>query len=325
VRTLQRLQRVLAWLTALLLRASGALAWLRRHHARRAHVLVLSLHRVGRSPGGAPLTMPEDAFRKLLAGLVRRYRICSWEECLEPPRADDARLRVVLTFDDGYRDNAEIAWPILRSAGVSALFFPTTSFLDGEPLWWELVAAASPAEEPAGETFGAVAEAEIARLKRAPAAELKRRIQELAERVGHAPSLSRPMAWADVRAMAAQGAVFGAHGASHALLVRCNDAELAAELETSRRRLTEELGEAISLFAYPDRRHDARTRAAVKAAGYRHAFIGDQRIWTPADDPLCIPRMPVDGSVYAVAGRFSWTLLEAEFLGVFEALRRRPA
>jgi peptidoglycan/xylan/chitin deacetylase (PgdA/CDA1 family) len=266
--------------------------------------------------------MPEGAFRKMLAGLLHRYRICSWEECLEPPRAGDSRLRVVLTFDDGCRDSAEVVWPILRDSGVSALFFPTTSFLDGRPLWWELVAAANPTPEPTGETFGAAAEAEIARLKRAPAAELKRTVAELAERVGDAPSLSRPMDWADIRAMAAQGAGFGAHGASHALLVRCDDAELAAELETCRRRLREELGEAIWLFAYPDRRHDARTRAAVEAAGFRHAFIGDKRIWTPADDPLCIPRMPVDGSVYSVAGRFSWTLFEATSLGVFEALRR---
>jgi hypothetical protein len=175
----------------------------------------------------------------------------------------------------------------------------------------------------AGGTFGAAAEAEIARLKGAPASELRRVAQELGEQFGNDPGLSPPMEWEDVRAMAAQGAVFGGHGASHALLTGCSDAELAAELQTCRRRLTEQLGHEISLFAYPDTRHDARSVSAVRAAGFRHAFIGDGRACTPADDPLRIPRIPVDSRLYAVAGRFSWTLLEAEILGAFDGLRRR--
>ncbi|MBW2373958.1 MAG: polysaccharide deacetylase family protein [Deltaproteobacteria bacterium] len=323
MRTLHRLRRVLAWLTALGLRTSGVLAWLRRRRARCGHVLVLVLHRVGGSPRGAPLSMPEAAFRKMLAGLAQRYRICTWEECVAAPGSGDPRLRVVLSFDDGYRDNAEVAWPILRAAGASALFFPTTSFLDGEPLWWELVAAAKRAPGPTGEAFGAAAEAEIARLKGVPASELSRVVGGLAGRVGSDPGLSQPMEWEDVRTMATQGAVFGGHGATHALLTGCSDAELATELETCRRRLTEQLGHEISLFAYPDTAHDARTVSAVRAAGFRYAFIGDGRVYTPDSDPLRIPRISIDGSLYSVAGRFSWTLLEAEILGAFDGLRRR--
>lgn len=143
------------------------------------------------------------------------------------------------------------------------------------------------------------------------------------ERVASDPGLSQPMEWEDVRTTATQGAVFGGHGATHALLTGCSDAELATELETCRRRLTEQLGHEISLFAYPDTGHDARTVSAVRAAGFRYAFIGDGRVYTPGSDPLRIPRISIDGSLYSVAGRFSWTLLEAEILGAFDGLRRR--
>ena len=44
---------------------------------------------------------------------------------------------VVLTFDDGYRDNVEFALPVLRRHAAPFTMFATTGFADGgAPLWW---------------------------------------------------------------------------------------------------------------------------------------------------------------------------------------------
>ncbi len=49
----------------------------------------------------------------------------------------------LVTFDDGYRDNAEVAAPILSALGVPASFFLPTSFLQEPRLpWWDFVAYA---------------------------------------------------------------------------------------------------------------------------------------------------------------------------------------
>ena len=50
---------------------------------------------------------------------------------------DFARRFVCLTFDDGYRDTLEFAYPILKAAGVPFAVYVATSFADrlGE-LWW---------------------------------------------------------------------------------------------------------------------------------------------------------------------------------------------
>jgi peptidoglycan/xylan/chitin deacetylase (PgdA/CDA1 family) len=279
-------------------------------------VRILVFHRVG-APGEppAPLSMPDAAFRKMLAGLARHYRVVSFEGCLEAAERGDSRPHVVLSFDDGYRDHVEHVWPLLRAAGFPALFFPSTAFLDGEPLWWELVAAPHP--EGRGVTFGPVAEVEIARLKALPDVDRRERVRALRDEFGASATLSRPVGWDDVRRMADEGATFGGHGVRHAILPRCADAELAAEVEGSRAALEKELGCEVTLFAFPDAQCDARSIAAVAQAGFRNAFGDPSGPFTSASDPLRVPRIPVDGSIYSVAGRFSWSLFEAGMLGVF--------
>jgi peptidoglycan/xylan/chitin deacetylase (PgdA/CDA1 family) len=48
---------------------------------------------------------------------------------------------VIITFDDGYRDNYSEAFQILKAHGASATFFVTTGFVDHPRLsWWDEIA-----------------------------------------------------------------------------------------------------------------------------------------------------------------------------------------
>ena len=78
-----------------------------------------------------------------LAFLGRRCNVVPLTDALRaldrddplPPRA------VALTFDDGYRDQLELAAPMLARLGLPATFFLVPGLLDGTArAWWELLA-----------------------------------------------------------------------------------------------------------------------------------------------------------------------------------------
>jgi len=47
---------------------------------------------------------------------------------------------IALTFDDGYRDNYEVAYPILKKFDVPFAIFLTTGLIDRTlPMWWHVL------------------------------------------------------------------------------------------------------------------------------------------------------------------------------------------
>src|SRR3954466_13565932 len=75
------------------------------------------------------------------AALARQLRLVSLafpvvplEELASGQKA--ARPRVALTFDDGLRNNVEVAYPILRDLGLTATFFVCPGLIDGGEWLW---------------------------------------------------------------------------------------------------------------------------------------------------------------------------------------------
>lgn len=93
---------------------------------------VLMYHKI---TGAAPNTIAvhPDSFQNQQQHLAERYKVVTLQQVRDhiagvqplPPRA------VLLTFDDGYRDNLTSAYPILKEFGHTAAIFPALDFLEG--------------------------------------------------------------------------------------------------------------------------------------------------------------------------------------------------
>lgn len=103
--------------------------------------VILLYHRVlDLVPDPQQMAVHPDNFYEQVAFLKKRYHVATTEEFTDHLKRKKkfSRGTVLITFDDGYRDNFQYALPILESLDAQALFFITTSFLDtGRELWWD--------------------------------------------------------------------------------------------------------------------------------------------------------------------------------------------
>lgn len=119
-----------------LLRATG---YLRLKTRLRPRASVLMYHRVN-DHDGSDLTTPTAVFEEMLPKLARECRVISLSDLvrtLERGGRIEPRT-VVITFDDGYRDNLRVAAPLLARHGLPATFFITSGHVDsGRPFPWD--------------------------------------------------------------------------------------------------------------------------------------------------------------------------------------------
>lgn len=217
---------------------------------------------------------------------------------------------VALTFDDGYRDNAEVALPILRRHGVPATFFLVRGFLDRRvsPWWEDLAAAWASVPSPGGSLAGWVVPQDGPARRRAlastqqelkalPAARRLARVTQARDETGLAPVVGDLMMdWDGARALTAAGMDVGSHTDSHPILAHEGASGQIRELAEAARGLREGLGIDVPIVAYPNGTAadiDGDTVAAARAAG--HEF-GITTVWGPnrsGTDPFLIRRLLV--------------------------------
>jgi peptidoglycan/xylan/chitin deacetylase (PgdA/CDA1 family) len=119
-------------------RAIGPLSRLRA----RPLFSVLAYHRIDQAGGG--MSVSPHAFRSHLDWLDEHgIQVVPLEAfCLE----DGGRPRVALTFDDGYRSVADVAWPELRDRGLPAtLYVVSRTLRSGHRFSWDASTSAGDA------------------------------------------------------------------------------------------------------------------------------------------------------------------------------------
>ena len=291
--------------------------------------------------------------RSQLRFLKEQYELISPEDfqgwCLGkislPPRA------LLLTCDDGLRNNLTVMLPVFREFDVKCLFFVTSACTqpEGSILWHErlqlqfLCAAGSftlhlpelginahVRGEPA--KFGLGRELMEA-LSSQPADVRDSILQEVRRQLGLSEAWISPyerestrierfqtMGIAELRRLADAGMSIGAHTVSHPNLARLSDLSARTEIQSNREALSRTLGAEIWALAYPfggASAVSAREIALAEQSGFTCAFLN------VAD------RAENDGSLFAlprthVTGRMSLAEIDARISGLHGLLKRWP-
>jgi peptidoglycan/xylan/chitin deacetylase (PgdA/CDA1 family) len=96
----------------------------------KSRAVIVLFHRVDDALGHDPISCTSDTFRAYCDFFRRYFRVVSLGELLgKLRRGDDVSCHLVITFDDGYRDNAEIAAAELARRGLPGCFFIATAFI----------------------------------------------------------------------------------------------------------------------------------------------------------------------------------------------------
>ena len=262
-----------------------------------------------------------------MRALKNRYRVVSLDDVVTRLRdGKPLEKAVVITFDDGYRNNALYAAPILKELGLPYTVYVATAYVESRTwiplnqiywLWSEGRISSEQMREARKRIRGNPSGVQVPELAEVAAPSAASRAAE--ESFGM-------LKWEELQGMASLGAAFGSHTHTHCnMAVESNDRQ-REELNTSKRLLESHLNSPVQSFAYPYGRNaqmSAAARANIIRAGYSCALSAEKGLATVASDRFSLPRLGYERPIWRFAGEILYQFLK-QALKEYRQNRRSP-
>lgn len=222
---------------------------------------------------------------------------------------------VLVTFDDGFKNNLECAAPELLRVGIPAVFAITTGLIGTTSTIWpiELVerilfwpharlpeVPGLPAQSLPLDAQGRIQVADLVRrhCKGIPNEQRLAFLNEL--RHGEQPQNDnfvgehcQFMNWNDVRRLCDLGFDIASHTVNHPILSRLSETDLRFELSASRERIEQETSRPCNVIAYPNGEEADVSFGVLEQARQTGYMVGFSQIPTingRSQNPLCVGR-----------------------------------
>jgi peptidoglycan/xylan/chitin deacetylase (PgdA/CDA1 family) len=299
---------------------SGARLWVLMYHR------VLPAHDARFRDEEPGMIVTPDSFRQQLRALKRLFTVMPLAEWTERRAAGKPlpERACAVTFDDGWRDNYEYAFPLLQQEQVPATVFAVSHMIGTRQQFWPnrlaQVLAADNREElhtfswlaqlPGYHASGPLSREKVAAIigacKQFSDVFLQDQLTLMEQRLQiREPKEAALMNWSQLTEMQSSGLVdIGSHTRHHCRLVEgLPEAMLQQEIIDSRKHLEERLDRPVTLFCYPNGDSSA---AAVKLVreNYRAAVTTMRGINTPTTAVQALLRIGIHEDISDTPTRF---------------------
>lgn len=254
---------------------------------------VLNLHKV----------ITVENFENQMAFLSKNYTLLNLNQIYDilhfkkkiPKRA------VAITFDDGYRDNYQYAFPILKKYDIPASIFLTTDPIDrNESLWWDdlswFLFHNQMQIEKLSNSFPQDIKIQLINLNNI---QKKNKIKNIMEIICYINKLNLQMmmkvieeikklskreddyknkhtqflTWEMIHEMHKSGLItFGSHSKSHPILTSLENESIIKEIEYSKKRIEDQIGSKVEMFCFPKGCYNNQIKKIIKDLEFKLAF-----------------------------------------------------
>ncbi len=298
------------------------------------------------------IVVSKTMFEKQVAFLLNKHVIISLEKLVDSIKGK-SRLplnSIVITFDDGWRDNYQNAFPILKKLKIPGTIFLSTGFIGTSEIFWpektlylirNIIRSGnserlSPVEAvpddavslindiilSGNRSFEENTEALIARMKEFLDSERDIILNAL-ERHAGGPRESDEndrsiLNWAEISEMKEAGITFGSHGVTHSIFTKVDELRITEELTRSRNEIREKTGERFTPLSYPNGNYNDRVIEIAKDLEYDCALTVESGYVGLSSDLFRLKRVNLhDNDSRGIRGRFSPALFACRINGLF--------
>jgi peptidoglycan/xylan/chitin deacetylase (PgdA/CDA1 family) len=284
-------------------------------HRANNKLLVLTYHRV--LADYDPVIDEVDAvqFTRQMETLAEYFNVVSLENGLEQMRAGTLPASsVCITFDDGYRDNYDVAFPILSALDLPAAFFIATGYLGDGMMWNDVVRQAiknTSLKELDLQEFSLGKElidteqkkfqliekllGHIKYNKVDRRIELVNRLREIAQTDIEERLM---MTEREVKELSSAGMEIGGHTVNHPILTCADEDEVRHEIVQGKMFLEELLDKKLKFFAYPNgqagKDYNEQHMRLVEEAGFNAALTTNNGVIDKDSSMFNLPRISID-------------------------------
>lgn len=305
---------------------SQGLGWQLSAPLRPSGVVVLMYHRITKT-GEFFADLTTAQFREQMTWLKEHCSIISADDFSDAIKTPSRRHpHVLVTFDDGYQDFHDNAYPILHELKIPSLVFLATGFVDTDKMiWTDIVSLAFERSSTSSvvlpwsphqvlsfsDRASRIQAARVAKryLKNCPDVEREQQQAMLCQRLAIDPydgQVPRQMlSWQEVRDTM-EFTVYGGHTHNHPIMSQISAEQADNEIKLCRDEIVKHTGQAPRYFAYPNGTANDFTEAnkqSLKRHGFELAYSTIEGCNNADADLMAIKRQPTTGRTVA---DFAW-------------------